>query len=75
MTEKQPPVHADDCHYKDTKDTYTVGCVGCVHQLILDSKIALTKEYTDNLKEMNKEQKQSMEERLEVYIYLEGMFP
>lgn len=76
MTAKTPslPIHGDDCLYGKT-GAYTVGCVGCVHQLISDSKNALVLQYNDTKKELNEEQKKELEERIEVYIYLQGMFP
>lgn len=74
MIAKQPPVHGEDCTYMETS-YYTVGCVGCVHQLILDSKNALSLEYKDKIQELNQEQKKELEDRLEIFIYLEGTFP
>ena len=71
---KTPPMHMEDCQYKQT-GSYTVGCVGCVHQLILDSKNALTLEYKDIGKKLNDEQKKELEDKLGVFFYLEGMFP
>lgn len=75
MTTRIPttPMHDDDCTYKQTNN-YTVGCVGCVHQLIVDSEAALKLNYADS-QDLNEIDKKIIAEKISVFMFLKDVFP